>query len=153
MTFSDYSYDFFFLSNVGPPTTGLQNASFVLLSFFISAVTFRQTLRGGGGNLLLSILPDHPERGGVSMLITDVQVDASITPLSASEIFTSSPPHPIIPLGPSPHLSSPNPCFLVLCLPLKKQTPPSQNIRFICFWPGCRSRTRGVQTADLLVSG
>lgn len=49
MTFSDYSYDFFFLSNVGPPTTGLQNASFVLLSFFISAVTFRQTLRGGGG--------------------------------------------------------------------------------------------------------
>lgn len=67
MTFSDYSYDFFFLSNVGPPTTGLQNASFVLLSFFISAVTFRQTLRGGGGVICSSASCLIILRGGGSV--------------------------------------------------------------------------------------
>lgn len=116
------------------------------------------------------------------MLIVGVHLDASLPAWSGLErdglSFSTSFPL-IIPPCLSPSLSSPipmlsashpSPCpsltppppiphsisLLVLLSkhPPTPQTPLSQNMRYICFpLPGCESGTRGVQSADVLVSG
>lgn len=122
------------------------------------------------------------ERGGVNMLIVGVHFDASLPAWSGLErqaiilhllsshytpvsLSISVLPHPLlsalIPLHALHHRLSPIPpsCFIFLLVLLcyylpTPQTPLSQNMRYICFpLPGCKSGTRGAQSADVLVSG